>query len=178
MGAELIALQRKPGFTTIYVTHDQEEANATADRIAVLDQGRIQQIGAPIDLYDRPANRFVASFLGAANLIEGTIVREGGQSVFKAGSLSIGVPGNPPSGSAALVFRPQSAAISDTSAAPASAAKVVSREFLGTLVRYHIDLGPHQIIVDPLHQRGGRVFATGEEVSLRLDPAQLHVLTA
>ena len=73
MRVELRQLQRKLGITAIYVTHDQEDANAIADSIAVLDQGRIQQIGTPIELYDRPANRFVATFLGTANLIEGTI---------------------------------------------------------------------------------------------------------
>ena len=73
MRSELKTLQRKLGLTAIYVTHDQEEANAIADSIAVLDQGRIQQIGSPMELYDRPANRFVATFLGTANLIEGTI---------------------------------------------------------------------------------------------------------
>ena len=73
MRVELRQLQRKLGITAIYVTHDQEDANAVADSIAVLDQGRIQQIGTPIELYDRPANRFVATFLGTANLIEGTI---------------------------------------------------------------------------------------------------------
>ena len=73
MRSELKMLQRKLGITAIYVTHDQEEANAVADRIAVLDQGRIQQIGAPTELYDHPANRFVATFLGTANLIDGRI---------------------------------------------------------------------------------------------------------
>ena len=72
MRVELRQLQRKLGITAIYVTHDQEDANAIADSIAVLDQGRIQQIGTPIELYDRPANRFVATFLGTANLIEGS----------------------------------------------------------------------------------------------------------
>ena len=73
MRVELRQLQRKLGITAIYVTHDQEDANSIADSIAVLDQGRIQQIGTPIELYDRPANRFVATFLGTANLIEGAI---------------------------------------------------------------------------------------------------------
>ena len=77
MRVELRQLQRKLGITAIYVTHDQEDANSIADNIAVLDQGRIQQIGTPIELYDRPANRFVATFLGTANLIEGTIEPDG-----------------------------------------------------------------------------------------------------
>ena len=76
MRVELRQLQRKLGITAIYVTHDQEDANSIADNIAVLDQGRIQQIGTPIELYDRPANRFVATFLGTANLIEGAIEAE------------------------------------------------------------------------------------------------------
>jgi iron(III) transport system ATP-binding protein len=178
MRAELIALQRKTGLTTIYVTHDQEEANATADRIAVLDQGRIQQIGAPIDLYDRPANRFVAGFLGAANLIDGTITQANGRAVFRAEAFSLALPGNYAPGSASLVFRPQSAALSDSTVAPSAlAAKVLSREFLGTLVRYHVAVGSHRILVDALHQRGARVFAAGEAVGLQLDPAQLHVLS-
>src|SRR5690349_1921503 len=73
MRVELKRLQRELGITTIYVTHDQEEANAAAGRIAVLDGGKIQQIGSPVDMYDHPANRFVAAFLGTANLIEGKI---------------------------------------------------------------------------------------------------------
>src|SRR5258707_5892570 len=92
MRSELRQLQRKLGLTAIYVTHDQEEANAIADRIAVLDQGRIQQIGTPLDLYDQPANRFVATFLGTANLIEGTIAPDG-RFVAADGFMLAGVGG-------------------------------------------------------------------------------------
>ena len=104
MRVELRQLQRKLGITAIYVTHDQEDANAIADSIAVLDQGRIQQIGTPIELYDRPANRFVATFLGTANLIEGTI-EAGGRFVADGFALPAigGAPGprlhlDPPAG--------------------------------------------------------------------------------
>ena len=64
-GLELKRLQRRLGITTIFVTHDQEEAMTIADRIAVLDQGVIQQVGTPRELYDTPANRFVAEFVGS-----------------------------------------------------------------------------------------------------------------
>jgi len=73
MRRELLALQRKLGLTTIFVTHDQEEANSTSDRMAVLDKGVIQQIGRPQDLYDRPDNLFVARFLGTANVLDGRV---------------------------------------------------------------------------------------------------------
>src|SRR5699024_11518547 len=73
MRRELLALQRKLGLTTIFVTHDQEEANTTSDRMAVLDKGVIQQIGTPQELYDHPANPFVAGFLGTATNVQGTL---------------------------------------------------------------------------------------------------------
>jgi ABC-type Fe3+/spermidine/putrescine transport system ATPase subunit len=71
---EFLALVRQTGITTILVTHDQDEALTSADRIGVLERGRLAQVGTPASLYERPASRFVASFLGAANLLEGTVV--------------------------------------------------------------------------------------------------------
>jgi iron(III) transport system ATP-binding protein len=181
MRAELIALQRKTGLTTIYVTHDQEEANATADRMAVLDQGRIQQIGAPLDLYDRPANRFVAGFLGAANLVDGMVEREGALAVFRAEALSLALAGSHAAGPACLAFRPQGARLTAASGAPtqpALPAKVVSREFLGTLVRYHVAVGSHRILVDALHRRGEPPFEPGTSVDLALDADAISILRA
>ena len=135
MRVELRQLQRKLGITAIYVTHDQEDANAIADSIAVLDQGRIQQIGTPIELYDRPANRFVATFLGTANLIEGTI-EPGGR--FVAEGFSLPTVGGAP-GRACISIRPQ-----DISVGPPDggiAARIVEREFLGNITRYHTQAG-------------------------------------
>ena len=75
MREELKDLQRQTNLSTIYVTHDQEEAMAISDRIVVMREGNIEQIGAPIDIYDRPRNRFVADFIGAANVIATKVVR-------------------------------------------------------------------------------------------------------
>jgi iron(III) transport system ATP-binding protein len=168
MRAEIKALQRKLGITTIYVTHDQEEANATADRMAVLDAGRIQQLGRPIDLYDAPANRFVATFLGTVNLIEGRI--EGGR--FIADGLALDrVDGA--SGPACISIRPQDVSIA---AAGAVTATVMAREFLGSVVRYRVRAGAHTIVVDVPHRRGDAVHAAGAEVGLVLDPGHVTVL--
>ena len=71
MRLELKRLQRKLGITTIFVTHDQEEAMTTADRMAVLDAGVLQQVGTPHEMFDAPANRFVAEFVGSTNLLAG-----------------------------------------------------------------------------------------------------------
>ena len=73
MRRDILKLQQQLGITTIFVTHDQEEANTTADRMAVLSNGVIQQVGAPMSLYDAPVNRFVANFIGSANIIDGSI---------------------------------------------------------------------------------------------------------
>ncbi len=85
---EIKELQRRLKTTTIYVTHDQVEAMTMGDKIVVLNSGRVEQIGAPLDLYDRPANVFVATFLGspAMNLIKGTIGRRGDHLTFADGS--------------------------------------------------------------------------------------------
>ncbi len=80
MRSELKRLQSKIGITTVYVTHDQSEALALSDRIAVIDRGRISQIGSPQDIYFRPANPFVARFVGATNLLPGRLLEVSGQS--------------------------------------------------------------------------------------------------
>src|SRR6185503_16638404 len=73
MRAELKRLQRTLGVTTIFVTHDQQEALALSDRIAVMRDGRVEQLGTPEDIYDRPGSRFVADFVGATNLLSGVV---------------------------------------------------------------------------------------------------------
>ena len=70
MQLELLRVQREVGITFVYVTHDQEEALTMSDRIAVLNQGRIEQVGEPIEVYERPLTPFVAGFIGVSNLIE------------------------------------------------------------------------------------------------------------
>jgi multiple sugar transport system ATP-binding protein len=85
MRTEIKALHQRLGSTIVYVTHDQIEAMTMADRIVVLDRGRIQQVGAPLELYDRPANKFVASFIGSPSMsfVGGTLASEGGNAWFK-----------------------------------------------------------------------------------------------
>jgi iron(III) transport system ATP-binding protein len=185
MRRELRELQRRLGLTTVYVTHDQEEANTVSDRIAVLDNGVIQQVGRPMELYDRPVNRFVAKFLGTANLLDGAIERSGGEAVFRStGGLVVPVAADTPEGGAgcSLLFRPQSLAL----AAPDGAVSpgrirfegaVAHREFLGSHVRYAVRVNGHDILVDASHDPGEPGFDKGDRVSLDLDPRQTRVLT-
>jgi iron(III) transport system ATP-binding protein len=169
MRSELKALQRKLGTTAIYVTHDQEEANAIADRIAVLDQGRIQQIGAPTDLYDHPANRFVATFLGTANLIEGRMER--GRFIADGFALD-GITAA--DGPACVSIRPQDVTLGPTTGGVP--AVVAEREFLGGVVRYRLGMSGQRIVVDIPHRRDGETHAVGASVGVIVDPRQLTLL--
>jgi iron(III) transport system ATP-binding protein len=152
--------------------------------MAVLDDGVIQQVGSPMSLYDEPANRFVASFLGTANLVEGTLEGMDGEMHFRTGD-DIRIPVSdmslqPGDGFVAL-FRPQSLAIRAADApAPENTArldgKVAHREFLGGLIRYSVNVGEHTLLVDDAHQSGRKTFDLEEPVSLYLDRGQVRIL--
>ncbi len=178
MRRDILDLQRKLKLTTIFVTHDQEEANTTSDRIAVLDQGVIQQVGSPIDLYDEPANRFVADFLGTANLLDGRIEK----GAFKAdGGTQFPLPGNDrKDGPATVMIRPQDMMIRDKDSnekgGTTLSGEVRHREFLGNLIRYAVESGGHVLLVDDTHHAGRPVFADGDKVSLTLDVTQVRIL--
>jgi iron(III) transport system ATP-binding protein len=178
MRQEILELQRKLDITTIFVTHDQEEANTMCDRIAVMQGGMIQQVGTPLELYDSPANLFVAGFLGTANTLEGVIEEHDGQSVFRSDD-GISVPlETPQRGQRTIVFRPQDVRVDDeTNAGEITLRGTVRyREFLGSQVRYAVQVGSHTILVEDTHQRGRTTLNEAEAVGLCLDSNQVIVL--
>jgi iron(III) transport system ATP-binding protein len=170
MRSELRQLQQKVGITTIYVTHDQEDANAVADRIAVLDHGRIQQIGTPLELYDHPANRFVAGFLGTANMIDGHVQQDGR---FIADGLVVDAIGGS-AGPAAISLRPQDITIGPPGRG--IEATVVAREFLGSVTRYRLKVGRSELTIDVPHRRDAEPVAVGAAVGVVIDPRQAVIL--
>ncbi len=165
---ELRDLQRRLGITAIFVTHDQEEANTICDRIAVMNEGVVQQVGTPVELYERPANLFVASFLGTANILEGEIVGSGAERAFVTGGIRLPVPSaaSIPTG-AKLVFRPQDAKIGPSEPGATTVPGTVShREFLGATVRYNIRVGEAEITVDTPFHGGDLLYESGMGVSV------------
>ena len=155
---ELRALQQRLGLTTIFVTHDQEEANTICDRIAVMDAGTIRQVGTPMELYEKPANLFVASFLGSANILgdgDGIAVPTGKR----------------------LVFRPQHAALSTAEGAMLQG-PVTHREFLGATVRYGVQVGSSEILIETPFQSGAELRTVGDRVGVALPPERLLYLPA
>ncbi len=155
---DLRELQQRLGLTTIFVTHDQEEANTICDRIAVMEAGVIRQVGTPMELYERPANLFVASFLGSANILDG--------------GAGVAVPAGQ-----RLVFRPQHASLAPAAGA-AMSGPVSHREFLGATVRYGVRIGDHEILVDAPFQSGAELRAIGETVGVALPPERMLYLPA
>ncbi len=186
MRQELLALQRKLGITTIFVTHDQEEAMTTADRMAVLDGGILQQVGAPAELFDFPANRFVASFVGTTNLLDGVLSPDGTEAMrFDAEGVGpLRLPGSantPPPGRVSISFRPHAVQLQDaaTSREPSLlwlAGTVEAAEFLGETTRYRVRVGTLAMTADQPHFGGTPKFADGAPVAVGVAPSQLRYL--
>ncbi len=183
MRRELRELQQQLALTTIFVTHDQEEANTTADRIAVIKEGVIQQIGTPMELYDQPTNLFVANFLGVANILKGKIVKEGNLFKFVSDNLEIkiGKRYNGEPGRCSAVFRPQNLIISTETDSQQPNEVILSgtvthKEFLGNIIRYSVQVGKHMMSVDKPHLREEIPLEIGTTVMLKLRSDQIVFL--
>jgi len=188
MRQELLALQRRLGITTIFVTHDQEEAMTTADRMAVLDQGVVQQVGAPATLYDYPVNPFVAGFVGTMNLLPGRVLSRDGQTltlqVDGVGELRFPLGAEAPDASRlTLSFRPHALRV-EVADTPRDGrfvwipGRVGASEFHGEVTRYRVRVGKNELTVDHPHYAGLSRFPVGAAVNLGLEPSQVRLFAA
>jgi ABC-type Fe3+/spermidine/putrescine transport system ATPase subunit len=145
--AEIRKLQKELGITTMYVTHDQEEALTLSDRIAVFNQGRVFQVGSPRQLYQRPENRFVADFIGVNNLVEGSVasVDAGGRATVQTavGTLLATTVGNLKAGDKCMVcVRPENVDLEGVAEDENSVrGRITFVAYLGNTLRYDVDLG-------------------------------------
>ncbi len=161
------------GQTVIYVTHDQQEAFAVAERVAVMNAGRIVQIGAPEAVYARPASAFVARFLGLTNLIDA--VRTGAHTVATPlGSFALDPSTNVPPGPSQLLIRPDAARL--TGEANRLSVLVTDREFRGSRVRLTVE-AESAVRLD-FEFAAGSLPSAGERCLLFLDPTRLTLLPA
>jgi ABC-type Fe3+/spermidine/putrescine transport system ATPase subunit len=179
---EIQSVQRELQVTTVYVTHDQEEALAISDRIAVMREGRIEQIGSPEEVYRRPASLFVAGFIGQANLVPGTVlaVRDGlavlDTLLGKLSAPAATPPGGRPPARGqrrVLFFRPEAARLGGRTGNRFHG-RVVSREYLGGQVEAAVEAGGHRLVLSmpPGHS------APGESVRFAVDPQACWLLPA
>jgi len=145
MQVELREIQRKLDVTTIFVTHDQSEALSLSDRIAVMADGRIRQLGTPDDVYRRPADRFVASFVGDVNVLRGRLERRDGMiAIVALGTAHVKVPSGPLNGAAPgatvdLFVRPEDLRVADDGTAAIAHALVAAQVYQGGHVDLHVD---------------------------------------
>jgi putative spermidine/putrescine transport system ATP-binding protein len=164
---EIDRLLRSLGITAIYVTHDQAEAMALGDRIVVMSKGRVAQVGAPRDIYYRPADRFVAEFVGAMNRLSGEA--SGGRLTVPGGAL----PWSGADGRHEILFRPEDLSLSDACAAHVSG-EVQSALFLGDRLRLIVTLGADASVLVETTDHAN--LQPGARVHLRLAPERLLTL--
>ena len=181
MQLELKRMRHEVGITFVVVTHDQEEALVMADRIAVLDRGRIAQLGSPRDLYDRPENRFTARFLGQMNFLEGRLGPDGltvdglglVRGVRPAGA-------NGASGAACAAFRPERVEIGDAAAGNALAGTVEAIAYHGNsqslIVRLDGAAGTRIAVSRSSTAADARPVSAGEAVRLSVPPDHVRLL--
>jgi ABC-type Fe3+/spermidine/putrescine transport system ATPase subunit len=180
---ELVGIQRELGLTTIYVTHDQEEALAMSDWIAVMNHGKVVQFGTPWEIYYRPRTTFMADFVGAVNLVRTRVLESGdGQVVLDLGGPTLRVPrGNfSPDGRTEIILsvRPETLAVS--AAPPTDPAlvplrgTVVRHSFLGHLMRYWVRIADQEWVVD--QPDPGAAETLEGEVYVAVNPRRAHLL--
>jgi iron(III) transport system ATP-binding protein len=181
MRFELKRLQRELNLTAIYVTHDQSEALVMSNRIAVMNKGRIEQIGKPREIYTKPATRFVAEFIGSSNFIEATVVSVEGDEVVadtKHGKLVARQVAKPPAvGDTVLIsIRPECVSISTTRRGDVPnewAGKVLTRAFLGDVVDHIAGVGEFEV-----RSRSNPTVSIqpGTDVHLTVDPENVTLV--
>jgi spermidine/putrescine ABC transporter ATP-binding subunit len=174
MQVEIKEIQRRLGMTVVYVTHDQEEAMNMSDRIAIMNRGRIEQVGMPSEVYERPSNAFVGRFLGEANILDGTIDGlEGDCATLRVGGLVLlaRVRDAVTVGSRASLFvRPERVAIRSPGAGERSGNRVEGRvqrvSFLGNIVRYLVEAAPSTHVMVDVQNDGRPPLAVDTAVAL------------
>jgi ABC-type sugar transport system ATPase subunit len=181
MRIEIGGLQRRLRTTTVYVTHDQVEAMTLGDRIVVLAQGRVQQVGPPIELYRAPVNRFVAGFIGTPpmNFVDGRLAVDDGDLRFMGDGVRVPLPRerfpSAASARATLGIRPEDLVVvapESGLAAGTLEGRVVLVEMLGGTSQVHVEVGPHRLLttVD-----GDAQPTVGDAVALRVRADRAHL---
>jgi ABC-type Fe3+/spermidine/putrescine transport system ATPase subunit len=175
---EIKALQHKLGITTIHVTHDREEAMVMADRIAILDAGRIAQLGSPEEVYNRPNSPFVASFMGAGNVLALDARPADGGIQIQPGphNDAVFVHGGAVAGPVIAHFRSEAARLGPADEAASDRlllrGRIVQASYPGGFYRYAVAVGQNQFMVDDT-----RRLAVGENVGIGLPVSSLHIFS-
>jgi iron(III) transport system ATP-binding protein len=181
MRGEIRGLQRRLGITSVYVTHDQEEAFSIADVVALMNKGKLIQLGTPRELYRQPADRFVAEFVGLSNIVsaelvesrqDGAVVRAFGQTIRSRR------PPNNPQGPVSIVLRPEALAISN-SGDHGVPARVLNLAYVGPIARYRVQVERYdtELTVDLSNPGPDQFYEEGAQVRIQLPTEVPSLLT-
>ena len=185
MRTEISSLQRRLGIATVFVTHDQSEALTMSDRIAVMRDGRIEQIGTPADIYERPATRFVAGFIGSINMVPATVAGSADHGMTRlatpAGPATARVEASA-GGAVALTIRPERLKLAASGAAPPDAvawsARVERVVYTGARLEVQLTLADGTSAMAEATNDGRTAFTAGETVSVWFRPEDAWVIGA
>ena len=172
---ELKRIQAEVGITFVYVTHDQEEALTMSDRIAVMHAGTVEQLGTPEELYERPATRFVADFIGSTNLIRGVVEVDGSVRLSSGEVVRIAHDGLASGSDIEISIRPESIELVPLDTAGALRGEVAMAAYLGTNMSYQVRTAGG-LVVSVLTSKAGPRRPVGNEVAVRWSPSAALVL--
>ena len=182
MQIELKRLQHETGITFIFVTHDQEEALTMSDRIAVMSEGKILQIGSPEEIYNRPAERFVADFIGDTNFLEAEIVNiDNGNSLLKLSSgktVQSGQTQSAVGSSVTIAIRPEQAHLNDDRENSLLGGFITNVVYSGTDTHYHLELHSEEAFIVRTQNKKAEQqhWQIGQEVGIVVEPASVQIL--
>jgi len=179
---EIRSIQKKLGITTVFVTHDQEEALSISDRIVVMYRGRAEQVGTPFEIYNRPATRFVANFVGTLNVLDGTVidaaagkVRLGGGDVALKRSLAGAKAGD----AVSLALRPEVISLGPQPGRDSSlSGQIADVSFLGSVIRVRVNLGKEVLALDTFNSPATPPPVVGDKAVVSFAATDLLVLEA
>ena len=177
---ELKQLQRQTGISFVYITHDQEEALALSDRIAILKSGRLLQVGTPLEVYEQPADLYVAEFIGRANFLDGVLLSVDGQrgrvqigeTAILEGTIAAISPGN----AVRLVVRPENICLSRADIG--YAATIIQTQYLGYATSYLVNAIGLNFHVMELRRRGTSPYKEGERVFISWEWTEALIFSA
>ncbi len=175
-------IQQDLGITTIFVTHDQEEAMSMADRVAVMNNGEVMQIGRPTDLYSHPSTSFIANFVGTSNSLQvNSTVQTGMYSLLKGDGFTLKTLHQSKENGTAII-RPESIQIHhadremNAESMNILEGEILISTYLGSIVRYEVKVANHQLTVDATYASGESILKPGTKVKLAIDPERVLVI--
>lgn len=178
---EIRAIQRKLGITTVFVTHDQEEALSISDRIVVMHEGKADQIGTPFEIYNRPSTRFVASFVGTLNMLEATVNDPANNRIILDGNsiavINQSLAAHQKDKKITLALRPEAVSLEQGKTHDTAVeATIQSVNFLGSVIRTRVSIGQNQLSLDMFNDPAQMPPQPGDKVLVHFASHDLLVL--